>query len=98
MIVRNAWNIYVDKQALWVTNDLSRLSLNRKKVITALAIQSTREPQGQAFSERVGMNPSGIKKCLDDLQKLDMVYQDKNNYYRVLDPAVAYFIRKNSIF
>jgi len=96
--VRNAWDIYVDKQALWVTNDLSRLTLNRKKVMTALAIQTTNEPQGQEFSERVGINPSGIKKCLDDLQKLDMVYQDKNKYYRVLDPAVAYFIRKNSNF
>jgi DNA-binding IclR family transcriptional regulator len=47
-------------------------------------------------TSKVGMNPSGIKRCLDDLQKLDMIYQDKNKYYRVLDPAAAYFIRKNS--
>jgi AAA+ ATPase superfamily predicted ATPase len=46
---------------------------------------------------QVGLNPSGIKKALTDLSKLDMIYQDKNGYYRLLDPAVSYFIRKHSL-
>jgi AAA+ ATPase superfamily predicted ATPase len=93
---RNIWNSYVNQQNLWIINDLSHLTLNRRKVITALAYQPTNEPQGQVFSKKVGLNPSGIKKCLVDLQKLDMVYLNKDNYYCVLDPAVAYFIRQHS--
>lgn len=94
--VRNAWDSYVTQQGVWIVDDLSRLTLNRKKVIMALAYQATNEPQGQAFSKRVGLNPSGIKKALMDLEKLDMIYQDENGYYHVLDPAVSYFIRKHS--
>ncbi|MBS0359265.1 MAG: ATP-binding protein [Proteobacteria bacterium] len=95
--VRNTWHDYVSQQSIWIANDLSNLTLNRRKVITGLAYEPTNEPQGQAFSIKVGLNPSGIKKCLVDLQKLDMIYLNKNGYYCVLDPAVAYFIRQHSL-
>ena len=94
--VRNVWDDYVEQQGVWIANDLSHLTLNRRKVLTAIAHQSTDEPQGQAFSRKVGLNPSGVKKSLTDLQKFDMIYLDKSNHYRALDPAVAYFIRKHS--
>lgn len=93
--VRNVWEEYVNQQSVWIVDDLSHLSLNRRKVLTALAYQPINEPQGQNFSETVGLNPSGIRKCLTDLQKMDMIFVDKNKYYHVFDPAIAYFIRKN---
>lgn len=96
MDVRKTWDNYVNQQSVWISNDLSNLTLNRKKVLTALAYQSSNEPQGHSFSKRTGLNPSGIKKSLTDLLKLDMVYIDQNNYYHVLDPVVAYFIRQHS--
>ncbi len=95
--VRTTWDDYVNQQAPWIITDLSELTLNRKKVITALAFQPTHEPQGLSFSNRTGLNPSGIKKSLSDLQKLDLTYQDKEGYYHVLDPAIAYFIRQNAL-
>ena len=95
--VRNTWDIYVNQQGMWISNDLSHLTLNRRKVLTALAYQPSNEPQGHNFSKRVGLNPSGIKKCLIDLLKLDMIYADQNGYYHVLDPVVAYFIRQHSL-
>ncbi len=94
--VRNVWDNYINQQGVWIVDDLSRLTLNRRKVITALAYQATSEPQGHAFSERVGLSPSGIQKVLMDLDKIDMIYKDKNGCYHVLDPAVSYFIRKHS--
>lgn len=93
-MVRNTWHEYINQQANWINDDLSRLTLNRRKVITALAYQPSNEPQGQAFSVRTGLNPSGIKKCLNDLQKLDMIYVDEMGYYHVLDPVIAYLIRQ----
>ena len=95
--VRNVWDNYVNQQGVWIADDLSKLTLNRRKVITALAYEPTNEPQGQAFSEKVGLTPSGIQKCLVDLQKLDVIYLNKKGYYCVLDPAVAYFIRQHSL-
>jgi hypothetical protein len=94
--VRTVWNDYVNQQGVWITDDLSRLSLNRRKVLTALAMQSTKEPQSQEFSGRVGLPPSTIKRCLEDLQKLDVIYLKPDGYYNVLDPAVAYFTRQHA--
>lgn len=58
----------------------------------ALALESTDEPQGQAFSKRTELAPSAISKSVEDLQKFDLVYKDKKGYYRILDPAIEYFL------
>lgn len=94
--VRKTWDEYVTQQGAWIIDDLSRLTLNRKKLLTALAYQATNEPQGQVFAERAGLSPSGVQKSLLDLYRADLIYQNENGYYHVLDPAVSYFIRKHS--
>lgn len=94
---RNIGDDFVTQQAAWITNDLSRYTLNRRKVINALAYHPANEPQGQDFSQQAGLNPSAIKKCITDLQKLDMIYLDKNGYYRIMDPALAYYVRKHAL-
>lgn len=94
--VRKTWDVYVEQQGVWISNDLSQLTLNRRKVLAALASQPSNEPQGHDFSKRVGLSPSGIKKCLMDLQRLDLIYAGQDGYYRVLDPVVAYFLRQHS--
>lgn len=78
--VRVAWDKYVTQQSAWIIDDLDKLTLNRRKLMNALAYQPTNEPQGQQFSKAVGLNPSGIKTALVDLQNLDMVPIDKNNF------------------
>ena len=95
--VRNTWDDYVVQQRDWISQDLAQLTLNRRKVLTALAFQPTHFFQGQAFSTQVGLTPSSINKCVTDLRKLDMIYQDNSGYYRILDPAVAYFIRQHAL-
>ncbi len=96
--VRNTWDRYVNKQRGWIETDLSRLTLNRRKILTALAYEATNEPLGQHFSKNVGLAPSGINRGLIDLQKLDMVNKDEKGYFHVLDPVISYYIRKNGIF
>ncbi len=94
--VRTSWVDYVNQQAPWIIHDISELTLNRRKVLTTLAHHPTNEPQSQNFSIQTNLTPSGIQKSLADLQKLDLVYQDKKGYYRILDPTIAYFIRENT--
>lgn len=93
--VRQAWIDYIERQTYWMINDLSLLSLNRKKVLTGLAYQPTQQPQGKQFSALCGLPPSSVKKSLNDLIKLDMVYIDSKNMYRMIDPALAYFLREH---
>ena len=94
--VRNVWDDYVGQQSVWIMDDLSHLTLNRRKVVAALSFEPTNEPQGQVFSKRSDLSPSTIKRALKDLQKLDIIYQAEKGYYQVLDPVVSYFIRQRS--
>lgn len=94
--VRTIWDDYVCQQQDWISNDLAQLSLNRRKVLTALAYKPTKLLQGQSFSVHTGLAPSSISKCVLDLRHLDLIYQDEVGHYRVLDPAIAYFIRQRS--
>jgi AAA+ ATPase superfamily predicted ATPase len=95
-LVRRAWEQYVKRQSAWIMNDFSALTLNRRKVLMALAHQPTAEPQGMAFTDRVKVTSAGIGRVLDYLLKRDYVYKDSQNYYRIFDPAVAYFLRDNN--
>ncbi len=95
--VRNTWSDFVDQQKDWISNELVQLTLNRRKVLTTLAYEPTHFFQGQVFSASTGLTPSSINKCISDLRKFDMIYQDKSGYYRVLDPAIAYFIRQHAL-
>ena len=94
--VRNSWDEYVNQQSAWIIDDLSRLTLNRRKILVALAEQTTDEPQGESFCIRAGLAASGIQRALNDLVRADIVFKNQDGYYHVLDPAMAYFIRSNS--
>jgi len=94
---RHSWNDYVEQQRDWITNDLTQLSLNRRKVLTALAYQPEQLIQGHEFSSKIGLAPSSISKCIADLRGLDMIYQDNRGWFRVLDPSISYFIRQHAI-
>ena len=58
--VRTTWNEYVNQQQDWISNDLVQLTLNRRKVLTALAYEPTQFFQGQDFSMSTGLTPSSI--------------------------------------
>lgn len=91
---KQAWHEYAEQQASWITKDLTYLTLNRRKVLSALAKEPSKEILGHNFCRRVGLVPSNIKKSVTDLEKLDMVYVDKEGYYRVLDPLISYSLRR----
>lgn len=90
------WQQFVSQQSPWIVSELMKLTLNRKKILSALAIESTKEPQSRAFSLRAQLNPSAIQKALVDLIRMDLVFQDQQGHYRLLDPAIGFFMRQKS--
>ncbi len=93
--VVNVWQDYVEQQSSWIMSDLSRLTLAQRKLLTALALCPTTEPHSETFLIFAKMTASTIQKILPILQKMDLVYQDSNGFYKVLDPAFTFFIRKH---
>ncbi len=90
--ILTTWDNYIEQQSSWIISDFSRLTLIQRKLLTALALSPTIEPHSEAFSTFAKITASTIQKTLQVLQKLDLIYQDHNNYYQVLDPAIKYFI------
>lgn len=90
------WGAYVDEQEGWISADLSQLSLNWRKVLSALAQGPTNAPQGVAFTQRVVLSTASVKCCIDGLLELDMIHMRRDGFYCLRDPAVAYFVRKHA--
>ncbi len=89
------WENYIEQQSSWIISDFSRLTLVQRKLLSSLAISPTKEPYGQIFSTFAKISASTIQNTLQVLQKLDLIYQDHNDFYQVLDPAIKYFIRQH---
>lgn len=91
-LIHRTWDDYVRQQANWIITDFTKLTLNRRKLIMALAKQPTDEPLSHEFSLQVNSPPSVIQKSLADLTDLDWVYRRRDGYYALLDPAMKYFL------
>ena len=91
-VVTDTWRYYVTNQHPWIVDDISQLSANQKIILAALAYEPVTEPQSQLFSKKVGLVPANIKRALDTLLKKDYIYRDQGGFYRVLDPAILYYL------
>lgn len=95
--VQEAWLNYVKTQTNWISDDMARLTPNQRNVLAALAYLPISEPYGNEFCDRVKMGASSVKKTLFFLIKHDFVYRDKDENYKVLDPAIeAYLLQIKS--
>jgi AAA+ ATPase superfamily predicted ATPase len=90
--VFEAWANYVEQQAPWIISDISKLTLNRRKMLQSLANKLTKEPQSIHFLKDISISPGSVRKSLEDLYSLDMIYRDNEGYVRVLDPAIEFYL------
>lgn len=76
----------------------SMLTLNRRKLLTAIAKEGTVEGiNGKDFMQRHSLGaPSSINRALDNLLKNEFV-TDNGNSYQVYDRFMGIWLRKQSI-
>lgn len=97
--VREAWKEYVEIQKSdWVSEVISKMSVNQRAVMAALAKKPEKELQGKDFLAKQGMSSSSIQRTLSTLIKNDFVFKDNENYYRVLNPVIKSYLSKNEYF
>jgi hypothetical protein len=89
--IKSTWRTYVYSQP-WIESDLSRMSANQKSLLMGLTRESTSEIYGKEIRKLTGMSTSSITRVVSSLKKSDVIYVDKGNVYRVLDPAMYYFL------
>ena len=90
--VDEIWEEFVKNQKNIISHDLTSLSINQKKMMTALSKNPIREAQAIDFISPLKISASSAQQSIEALIQNDFVYKDLNGFYRVLDPAVKYYI------
>lgn len=97
--VDTVWQKYVDTQKIdWISDMVSRLTVNQRTVLAGLAKSPEKEPRGKDFANRLEMSSSSIQRTIAALMKGDLVYKDSNEYYQVLNPVVKTVLSENKYF
>ena len=104
--VSNAWHHCFEQETRRLIAELERLTQNQKEVLKALAADPITEPTGQHFLKTVGMAYSSIRQTIKALFEKDLIDRVteldpklprfKRDQIRVLDPLLAYALRKYS--
>lgn len=90
--VDDIWKEFVKNQKNIISHDLTSLSINQKKMMIALAKTPIREIQAIDFISPFKISASSAQQSIEALIQNDFVYKDLNGFYRILDPAVKYYI------
>lgn len=89
--VQKTWEEYVKNNRRLIGDDIIELSLNQKKILVALAKNPAKELYSADFISQVKLTQSSIRKAVDVLMEKDLIHFTEERY-RVLDPAIAYYI------
>lgn len=86
------WHNYVKAQRHIISHDIMKLSINQRRVITALARLPTVEIQSAEFTAPLKISASSAQQSIERLIHNDLVYKDIGEFFRVLDPAMRYYL------
>lgn len=87
-----AWHNYVKTQRHIISHDIMELSINQRKIITALAKLPAKEIQSSEFTAHIKISASSVQQSSEVLMRKDLIYKDKDGFYRILDPAMRYYL------
>jgi uncharacterized protein len=90
--IDSVWHCYVKSQKHIISHDITELSPNQRKIMTALAKLTTKEIQSTEFTAAIKISPSSAQQALKVLMYKDLVYQGDDGFYCILDSAMKYYL------
>lgn len=104
--VIHAWISCYETERRRLISELEHLTKNQQDILKSIAQQSVEEPSSQKFLLQVGLPLSSVRSGIKTLIEKDLLYKVKDEdesipnlkkgQYRVLDPLLAYALRKYS--
>ena len=90
-VIDRIWHTYVKTQRQVIGHDVMGLSPNQRKILTALAKTPTQDIQSVNFIAPLKISASSAQQSTEILMQKDLIYVS-NDHYRVLDPAIKYYL------
>lgn len=104
--VTQAWIACYETEERRLVSELENLTTNQQDILKAIAQNPIDEPNSQKFLMAAGLPLSSVRTGIKSLVEKDMLYRVqkedanipnlKKGQYRVLDPLLAYALRKYS--
>ncbi len=91
--VKAYWRDYVDTQRHMMSHDITALSPNQRRTLIGLTHYPTAHVQSHAFSLRLKLSTSSLQQAVTTLMQKDLIYRDDEGIYRILDPAITYYLK-----
>lgn len=91
-VAEGCWLKIVEEELTVNKKMILDLKNNEKKLLTALAINPTKEPLSSGFVTLSGVASGSIKRTISQLIKKDLVYYD-NGLLTIINPALAAIAR-----
>lgn len=89
-----AWDNIIVEEESSIVAVLTRMSMTQKAVINQLTIEPTSALGSKRFLALVNLASSTMRTAMRQLQKDDMVYQDEDGLWHVLDPCLSAYLKK----
>lgn len=90
--IDSLWDNYVKSQKYLISHDINDISLNQRRIISALAKSPTSSFQAIDFIAPLRISASSAQQAADVLLQKDLIYKDHEELYRILDPAMRYYL------
>jgi len=90
--VSSVWHDYVKTQKHIISHDVIELSINQRRILSALARKPTKEIQSTEFTSSIKISASSAQQSLEVLMHKDLVFKNQDGFYKVLDPAMRYYL------
>lgn len=94
--VNQYWNDFIESRRSEFARDVLSLSKNQRRLLKHLALSPEKQPSSQAVCQAISISEASLRQALKKLSLLDYVYKDKEGLYRVLDPALKFYIESTS--
>jgi predicted transcriptional regulator len=75
-----------------IAHDIVMLSLNQRKILSALAKTPEKEIQSAHFTSKLKISASSAQQAIDVLLQKDLLCVNHDRYYCLLDPAMKYYL------
>lgn len=91
--IENAWKQYIEDEVFRIANEMTRLSNHQKMMLIILANKPFTQPASKEVVLQMRSSTASAAKSCKLLLENDYIYQDKDGVFRILDPAIEYYIR-----
>lgn len=95
-MIEHIWLGYVSTQRHFFTQAIANLSINQRRILRALAHLPTLKLLSAEFLAPLKLSSSSAKQAVEYLQKKDLVQRVRDGSYKIIDPALRYYLYETS--